>query len=337
MLVPNEPALVLAPMEGVTDAPMRALAGSWGAFTYAVSEFLRVSQHVPPTSVFTRHVPELKSPGTLPVQVQLLGGHPERLTKSALVAIAAGATAIDLNFGCPAKTVNRNDGGATLLQYPHRIREIVRAVRDAVPAAIPVSAKLRLGWDDVKAIHENAAMAVEGGATWITIHARTRQQGYAPPVDWPLVSRVREAVPVPVIANGDIWTLDDFKRCREETGCRHFMLGRGALADPSLAGQVAGELGLIVPALPEANDWPKLLSQFVACCHRFGRPFDERIVSRMKQWLHLASRHGEFEHFEAVKRAKTPDEIVGMIEANGKRYADLADEDADSRGSAQHG
>ncbi len=137
------PALVLAPMEGVADVAMRALLSERGGFTFCVAEFLRISQAVPGTRAFQTHVPELMHGGTtpagLPVQVQLLGGNPSLLAQAALVSIRAGALAVDLDFGCPARTVNRHDGGATLLQYPDRIREIVAAVRAAVPADLPVS------------------------------------------------------------------------------------------------------------------------------------------------------------------------------------------------------
>src|SRR5580692_9725556 len=117
MLLPSMPALILAPMEGVTDAPMRALQGEAGAFTFAVSEFLRINQVVPTIAAFYRHEPELRygarTPTGLSVQVQLLGGNASRMAAAAAVAHAAGATAIDINFGCPARTVNRHDGGAT--------------------------------------------------------------------------------------------------------------------------------------------------------------------------------------------------------------------------------
>src|SRR5829696_787663 len=113
MLVPDVPALILAPMEGVTDAPMRALQGEAGAFTFAVSEFLRIATGVPGPAVFHRHIPELltggRTPTGLPVQVQLLGGDAGKLAAAAVVAHEAGAWGIDLNFGCPAPTVNRHD------------------------------------------------------------------------------------------------------------------------------------------------------------------------------------------------------------------------------------
>ncbi len=312
MIYPDRPALVLAPMEGITDAPMRAFVGSWGAFTYGVSEFQRVSGMALSAKAFRREAPEVltggKTPTGMPVQVQILGGDPERMAQSARAAVAAGAWGIDLNFGCPAPTVNRHDGGATLLKHPERLEAIVRAVVDAVD--VPVSAKLRLGWDDPDAIDENAARAVAGGAAWITIHARTRNQGYRPPVFWERIGRVRAAVGVPVVANGDIWTLDDFRRCQDVTGCRHFMLGRGTLANPVLPGEVARELGL--PSHPYETRWEPLLRGFVEWCD--GR--ETRTLARLKGWLAMAARHGAFDRFDALKRSTSVAQILEGVGAD---------------------
>ena len=308
-------------MDGITDAPMRAYQGETGAFTFVVSEFLRVSQEVPPKRLFWRHVPELLCGGTtptgLPVQVQILGGDPGRMAAAAVIACRAGARGIDINFGCPAPTVNRHDGGATLLKFPQRIREIVAAVRTAVPAEVPVSAKLRLGWDTTDSIYENAEMAAEGGADWLTIHARTRLQGYAPPVCWPSIGGVRERLKLPIVANGDIWTLDDFRRCRDETGCRHFMIGRGALANPRLARQIACELG-IVSGRPDSDtgapiDWIPILKRFVEVTRQFDENLVPHSLRRLKQWLSLAGRHGDFQHFDAVKRAPSLEAFVAIL------------------------
>ena len=160
------PALVLAPMDGVTDALMRRLLTRVTPLSYCVTEFIRVSGSVPPAKTFLLDVPELetgaRTESGAPVQVQLLGGDPDLLAESALLACKLGATAIDLNFGCPAPTVNRHDGGATLLKFPERIEKIVSAVRSAVPKEFSVSAKLRLGWDDPRAILHNAERAVRG-------------------------------------------------------------------------------------------------------------------------------------------------------------------------------
>jgi tRNA-dihydrouridine synthase C len=317
MLRPDAPALILAPMEGLTDAPMRALQGEIGAFTFAVSEFLRISESVPPQRVFHRHVPELLNGGRtshgLPVAVQLLGGHPGRMACAAVVAREAGARAIDINFGCPAPTVNRHDGGATLLKHPARIREIVAAVREAVPADIPVSAKLRLGWDCIDAVFENADMAAQGGASWITIHARTRVQGYKPPAYWQNIGVVRRQLGIPVVANGDIWTIDELRRCREETGCIHFMLGRGALANPLLSHQAAWELGITKREPPTAIDWPVLLRRFVATSEEFGMRSPKIVVGRLKQWLKIAHLRNEIAGFEELKRAETVEELFARF------------------------
>jgi len=301
------PALVLAPMEGVTDASMRALLSEVGGFTFCVAEFLRISQEAPGASVFLRHVPELAEGGRtsagLPVQVQLLGGDPDKLARGAAVAIRAGARAVDLNFGCPARTVNRHDGGATLLKYPERIGAIVAAVRAAVPAPYPVSAKLRLGWDDMEAIHVNAERAVAGGASWLTIHARTKMQGYRPPAYWKPIGQVRRRQGVPVVANGEIWSLDDLRRCRDETGCQHFMLGRGALANPALARAAAHELGMSAggadPSLGAAA-WQTLILRLVTISTARGFP-PRCIVGRIKQWLRLAHGAGTLPWFDAIK------------------------------------
>lgn len=312
MLICDQPAVVLAPMDGVTDAPMREFLGSRGGFSWAVSEFVRVSVERIPAKVFRRDIPELlngaRTPSGLPVQVQILGGHPERMAQTAAQAVIAGATAIDLNFGCPAPTVNRNDGGASLLREPCRIEEIVRAVREAVPPAIPVSAKLRLGWDDISAIDENAKRVARGGAAWITIHARTRIQGYRPPVYWPAIRRVREAISIPVIANGDIWDLDDFRRCQDETGCLHYMLGRGALANPGLAGEIARELGLPAP-LAWNGDWRSLFEDYV---QRVPLP-PRAVLAKLKQWARLANAQGNFPRFDDLKVTESVEDFLAVL------------------------
>ena len=321
MLYRNVPALILAPMDGITDAPMRALQGETGAFTLAVSEFLRVSSEAPPRRVFLRHIPELthgaRTPTGLPVQVQLLGGDAGRMAAAAVTASEAGAESIDINFGCPAPTVNRHDGGATLLKHPTRIREIVAAIRGAVPKEIPVSAKLRLGWDDIDDIYRNAEMAAEGGADWVTIHARTRTQGYKPPVYWKPIGVVRERLSLPVVANGDIWTLADFRQCREETGCRHFMLGRGALANPLLATLVAQELGIgsgtSLPRIETTCDWIPHLQRLVHWSEFYAHDVQKGTLLRLKQWLRIASNHGEFPAFDVIKRTQSLEELFTAL------------------------
>ena len=321
MLKLNEPALVLAPMDGVTDPPMRAVMGETGAFLFAVSEFLRVAQEVPPAKLFYKHVPELchgsRTPSGMHVQVQLLGGDPGRMAEAAGIACESGALSIDINFGCPAPTVNRHDGGATLLKHPLRIRDVVAAVRAATPAHLPVSAKLRLGWDTLDAIYANADMAAEGGASWLTIHGRTRIQRYEPPAHWEPIGLVRERVNIPVVANGDIWNIAEFRRCREVTGCDHFMLGRCAVADPTLPAQIAGELGLTChePTVDGTGntDWARMLSKLEWYSRAYGQMSSVHLLCRLKQWLSMASRFGSFRGFDALKRATTVEELLAGL------------------------
>lgn len=316
-LNPDRPAIILAPMEGVTDAPFREFITRTGFYDYCVSEFIRVSSHPLPPKVFRNEVPELrnesKTPAGIPVQVQILGGHPERMALSALAAIEAGAIGIDLNFGCPAPTVNRNDGGATLLKYPERLEAIVRAVRDAVPSRYPVSAKMRLGFDDPSAIDENVKRAEQGGAAWITIHGRTKTQGYTPPAYWKPIGKAARGVSIPVVANGELWSSEDLRRCQEETGSKHFMIGRGALAVPGFALQAREALGLpmldlknplSIPKSPEPGAWSGFFGEYSSV---------QPSPSRLKQLARYLHTKGSIHWWDQVKTMGSTEEILRFL------------------------
>lgn len=330
----GRPAVILAPMEGITDAPMRAVLTQIGGFSHVVSEFIRVSQTVVPKKCFRRDLPEsrngFRTESGILVQPQLLGGDPERVAESARNAVELGAPGMDLNFGCPAPTVNRNDGGATLLKYPDRLEAIVAAVRKAVPSHLPVSAKLRLGWDDPSVIIENVKRAEAGGASWITIHGRTKMNGYMPPAYWDWIARAKLAVSIPVVANGDIWRIEDFRRCREITGCEHFMIGRSALADPWLALRISSELGLASEgSFPNGIPSPKDLEAWLPFLHRFAEysaqfadegnsatKTDSRYCARrVKQWLRYSDQQFQTPWFSAVKRVETLTECFHALSA----------------------
>ncbi len=318
LIDPRSPALVLAPMDGVTDHLMRTVLTSLMPFSFCVTEFVRVSGLVPPEHVLLREVPELErgmaTPQGTPISLQILGGDPERMAATAARAVALGARAIDINFGCPAPTVNRHDGGATLLKYPERIEAIVRAVRSAVAIDVPVSAKLRLGWDDPRVIITNAERAARGGASWITIHGRTKMQGYTPPAYWRPIGEVRRAVDIPVVANGEIWSLEDLKRCQEETRAIHFMIGRGVLAEPGLARECATFLGLsaahegVTPCGDSPGRWLAVLESLVTVASEHGA-HERHVLSRLKQWLGYAHRRKVISWFDTVKRASSVQEF----------------------------
>lgn len=315
---------VLAPMEGVTDAPMRELMTRLAPWDWCVTEFLRVNDQCLADKVFLRKVPELETGGRTtsgtPVSVQLLGGNAELLALSAVRAVELGALGIDLNFGCPAPTVNRHDGGATLLKYPHRILEIVSAVRRAVPSHVPVSAKIRLGWENPADVVENAVQVWRGGADWLTIHARTRMAGYSPPVFWDWIGRAAEKISIPVVANGDIWNIDDIRLCRELTGCNAYMLGRGALALPSFVNEARAFLsraemleGAPV-AMPYASPitWVNWFRQLDAATGPHPRK-QELLAGRCKQWGNMANRVRKLDWFDRIKKQTTLDAICSAL------------------------
>lgn len=234
-----QPNLVMiAPMEGVVDPWIRQLISSYGGVDYCVTEFVRVTQQIIPDKIFYEYAPELKTEsktlsGT-PVFVQLLGSDLNFMAENAAKAVKLGAYGIDINFGCPAKTVNKNDGGSVILKNPERVFQITNAVRQAVPAHIPVNAKVRLGYEH-KDFHKEIALAAEeAGAGWLVVHARTKMDGYKPPAYWDFIKSMQSVVNIPVVANGEIWNVPDYHKCREQSGSRDVMIGRGFMAEPLL-------------------------------------------------------------------------------------------------------
>lgn len=231
--------LLLAPMEGLLDCVLRDLLTRVGGVDRCVSEFIRVTGTLLPERAFLRTMPELRHGSRtlagVPVRAQLLGSDPVCMAENAARLAELGAEGVDLNFGCPAKVVNRHGGGAALLRDPAQIEAVVAAVRRAVPAGVPVSAKMRLGYDDDALARECAQAMASGGAGELVVHARTKADGYRPPAYWERIPAIRAAVSIPVVANGEIWTVQDAQRCRALSGCDALMLGRGAVADPGLA------------------------------------------------------------------------------------------------------
>lgn len=283
--------IVLAPMEGVIDAPMRRLLTGMGGYTRCVTEFIRVTDVLLPEKVFFRLCPELLTDGKtehdVPVYVQLLGSNPTALASNAKRAVSLGARGVDLNFGCPAKTVNNSMGGSILLRNPEHVASIVQAVRDAVAADVPVTAKIRLGYDNSDALPEIVAGVRAAGATELAIHARTKFDGYKPPAWWDLVLAVVAKDDRHTYINGEIWTVDDSIQARNRSGCRHLMLGRGALARPDLARLiVAAQHGQVIEAL----DWMTLSHEVEAQFLRSDCHSPRHIGNRTKQWLAYLKR-----------------------------------------------
>lgn len=269
-------------MEGVVDALMRDMLTRIGGYDLCITEFIRVVDQKLPPRVFTRLCPELLNGGKTfagtPVRVQLLGQDPHWLAENAVRAVELGSPGVDLNFGCPAKTVNKSRGGAVLLKETNQLYQIVKAVRDAVPPQFPVSAKIRLGYDDTSLTLDNAAAIAAAGASMLTVHARTKSDGYRPPAYWPWIAKIKQQVTIPLIANGEIWNATDAALCQQQSDCTDIMLGRGALAMPNLAQSIRDNS----PAMP----WPQVLellmqySEFEMCGDK-----SQYYSNRIKQWF----------------------------------------------------
>lgn len=303
-------------MEGLLDHTLRDVLTRVGGVDRCVSEFIRITDQLLPYRVFTRVVPELlnssRTPAGVPVRPQLLGSDPACLAENAGRLAELRPAGIDLNFGCPAKTVNRHRGGAILLDEPELIHDIVAAVRRAVPVETPVSAKIRLGVNDGSRAIECAQAVDSAGANELVVHARTKAQGYKPPVDWERVADIRASVVMPVIANGDIWSVEDAQRCREVTGCSDLMIGRGMVRDPGLARCIQAHL--------EGGGLPASWAELLPLIREFWRQVSGRVeprhrAGRLKQWLgSLRSRHPEAQAaFDELRLVHDPQRIEAWL------------------------
>ncbi|NMM06284.1 tRNA-dihydrouridine synthase [Polaromonas sp.] len=305
--------ILLAPMEGLLDFVLRDILTRVGGIDRCVSEFIRITDQLLPERVFTRIVPELLNGGRtlagVPVRAQLLGSDPVCLAENAGRLAGLGPAGIDLNFGCPAAVVNRHGGGAALLDEPETIAAIVRAVRRAVPAHMPVSAKMRLGFNDDARALDCALAIAESGADELVVHARTKAQAYRPPAYWDRIADIRAVVRIPVVANGEIWTVDDARRCRQASGCHMLMLGRGAVTDPGLAlaikADMAGASLTPLPQLSPGISWAALLPLLGAFWQVVCSRLDSRSrAGRLKQWLNFLRRR--FPEAEAAYQLLKP-------------------------------
>ena len=322
----SNPVRLLAPMEGLTDPLMRQILTQIAAdlgrpYDWSVSEFIRVTQTVLPAHVFYKYVPELhhdaKTASGTPIHIQLLGSEAQLMAENAVFACELGAPAIDINFGCPAKTVNSHRGGSVLLDEPEVMYQIISAVRQAVPSDIPVSAKIRLGYTDTSRMDDIKGAIDASGADWLTIHARTKTQGYKPPAYWEKIQGFN-SLDIPVIANGEIWNTEEAKLCIRQSGTSHLMLGRGAVTRPDLIVQVdkidvANDESLITSTLL----WSDLITHQIRFLQGEAKN-DVVLVGRYKQWLGMLTK-GYMEAqslWNEIKRQKDKAAIIAALQAS---------------------
>ena len=279
--------ILLAPMEGLADDLLRGVLTDLGGYDWGICEFVRVSNTLLPAKTYERICPELLNGGKTrtgtPMRVQLLGSDPHFMAENARRLVSLNPAGVDINFGCPAPTVFRHRGGSALLGEPELLNEITSAVRAVVPAHIPFTAKMRLGIDDTSRAVDCAQALQAAGIDELIVHGRTKVDGYRPPARWEWIDRVRAAIAIPLIANGEVWTVEDFRNCQQATGCADIMIGRGAVADPLLARRVRGE---------ETGGWAEILPTVAT----YWLGVRKKVVpvhagGRLKQWLAMMRRN----------------------------------------------
>ncbi|CQI90948.1 tRNA-dihydrouridine synthase C [Yersinia rohdei] len=305
--------VILAPMEGVLDSLVRELLSEVNDYDLCITEFLRVVDQLLPAKSFYRLCPELHhqsrtQSGTL-VRIQLLGQYPQWLAENAARAVELGSYGVDLNCGCPSKLVNGSGGGATLLKDPELIYQGAKAMRAAVPAHLPVTVKIRLGWDSGDRQFEIADAVQQAGATELAVHGRTKEDGYqAERINWQAIGEIRQRLSIPVIANGEIWDYASAQECIKVTGCDALMLGRGALNVPNLSRVVKYN----EPRMPW-SEVVKLLQKYV----QLEKQGDTGLyhVARIKQWLgYLRKEYSEAtDLFSEIRGLKTSKDIAVAI------------------------
>jgi tRNA-dihydrouridine synthase C len=228
------PYLILAPMEGVGDQCFRKAITSIGGFDEAVRDFLRVpiNAHIP--SLASRYQAQEIQP--IPLAAQLMGSDPVLMADMAYAMQLRGAPRIDLNCGCPSNTVTGKGAGSSLLKDPNYLYQIAKAMVQAV--SIPVTAKLRSGFNDISLFRENLLAAQESGIRYLTLHPRTKEDGYGPPAKWELIAEAKALLRIPVVGNGDILTVNDALNMLKLTQCDALMIGRGSLINPFIFHQI---------------------------------------------------------------------------------------------------
>ena len=296
-------------MEGVLDSLVRELLTDVNDYDLCITEFLRVVDMLLPVKSFYRLCPELhhqsRTPSGTLVRVQLLGQYPEWLAENAARAVELGSWGVDLNCGCPSKMVNGSGGGATLLKDPELIYRGAKAMREAVPSHLPVTVKVRLGWDSGDRQFEIADAVQQAGASELVVHGRTKEDGYkAERINWQAIGEIRQRLTIPMVANGEIWDRESALACMNETGCDSIMIGRGALNVPNLSRVIKYN----EPRLP----WPQvvdLLKKYVL----LEKQGDTGLyhVARIKQWLgYLRKEYDEASELFSAVRALQESKLI---------------------------
>ncbi len=277
----NSPVL-LAPMAGITDLPFRQVVSRFGA-GLVVSEMV-ASQEMVQAKPGVRERAELGL-GEAATAVQLAGRDPHWMAEAARLVEAQGARIIDINMGCPAKKVTGGLSGSALMKTPDHALTLIKAVIDAV--SVPVTVKMRLGWDDdCLNAPDIARAAEEAGVAMVTVHGRTRCQFYKGKANWKAIRAVKDAVGIPVIANGDITSVEDARDALRQSGADGVMIGRGIQGAPWRLAEISHGLGFgLKPTVPEGADFVELVREhYEATLAFYGETLGARVIRKHLGW-----------------------------------------------------
>lgn len=303
--LPFDTPVFLAPMSGVTDLPMRRMVKRYGA-GMVFSEMIASRMMVDEMRHAQRHTTRYED--EFPLAAQIAGCEPEIMAEAAQLNEARGAAMIDINFGCPVKKVVTAMAGSALMRDLPLATEIMKAVVNAVK--IPVSVKMRLGWDDTSInAPEMARIAEDIGIKMLTVHGRTRCQLYNGQANWDAVRAVKDTVKIPVIVNGDILTPDDAKTAREKSGADGVMVGRGANGKPWALRQIID--GTPAPDRAEIKD--VMIEHYESLLSHYGEAQGMKIARKHMGW-YLQNFDSDNNCLSKVNSASRPHDVISLIQ-----------------------
>jgi tRNA-dihydrouridine synthase C len=265
-------------MEGVGDRCFRKAMVSIGGFDEAVTEFLRVPRNAHVKSLARDYLFDELAP--VPLAAQLMGSEPHLMAEMAVEIASRGARRIDLNCGCPSNTVTGHGAGSSLLKDPNQLHQVAKAMVSAV--SIPVSIKMRSGFEDTSLFKENMLAAQESGVRFITLHPRTKVDGYGPPARWDLIAEAKSFLNIPLVGNGDILNVADALKMLQTTKCDALMIGRGSVINPFIFHQIRAHFS----GIPYQPQWQDLERYFEVYLKEFPTALPERTkINKIKQIL----------------------------------------------------